>query len=203
MLRNMDYESWPTGFDVSRETFEKLEAYHRLLLKWQKSINLISPNTINDVWHRHILDSAQFIKHIDGRASTIVDIGSGAGLPALILSIMGINIHLIESDQRKCIFLKEVSRALQLDTTIHNERIEKCAIDSVDIITARACASLDTLLDLTRTLRIEKTICLFAKGKNYDKEIEDAKKTWSFDFIAHQSVTDDQATILELSHITS
>lgn len=198
----MDYNQWKSHLDVSRETFDKLSAYHDLLLKWQSKINLISPNTINDIWHRHILDSAQFYRQLPDTSIKLVDIGSGAGLPGIILSIMGINeVHSIESDGRKCLFQKEVARQLNLPMTIHNSRIEETTLDSADVITARACSSLSTLLTWSKNLRSEKTICLFAKGKNYAKDLDEAKMNWSFDYNIIPSITDDQAAILALKNI--
>ena len=198
----MDYESFSKRFSVSRETYDDLIRYCDLLLHWQRRINLISPHSITHIWERHILDSCQFASYLVSRETKIVDFGSGAGLPAVILSILGYNnIHLIESDQRKVIFLEEVKRQLSLSYVVHTTRIEKTALSDVDIITARGCASLSNLLLLASRFLSPHTICCFAKGKNYDKEIEDAQKKYIFHYNAHPSITDPEAAILELSNI--
>ena len=145
----MDYSEFRSRFDVSRETFDALNHYKKLVLKWQKSINLISPNTVHEIWSRHIIDSCQFANLIVSRETSIVDIGSGGGFPGIVLAILGYhNLTLIESDNRKGIFLHEVARELSLPITIVSDRIEKVTIDSPDIITARACASLEKLFEL-------------------------------------------------------
>ena len=112
--------------DVSRETFNVVEDFVSLLVKWNKKINLVGKSTIHDVWERHVLDSAQLIKYIPKETSIITDFGSGAGFPAIILSIIGgWEVHLVESDQRKCAFMREASSRLGLNLHIHNDRIEK------------------------------------------------------------------------------
>ena len=117
--------------NVSRETLEALTVYVALLEKWQPRINLISPASLPDIWHRHIFDSAQLLAHMPelapGEPRRILDIGSGAGFPGLVLSIMGgVTVDLVESDQRKAVFLSTVIRELGLPAKVHNQRIEKC-----------------------------------------------------------------------------
>lgn len=198
----MDYNSFTTRFHVSRETYSQLCGYYDLLIKWQRSINLIGPGTLNDIWERHILDACQFHPLVVSRETATVDLGSGAGIPGAILSILGVeNMHLIESDQKKVIFLNEVKRQLNLSYTPHATRIEKTALSQVGTITARGCASLTQLLGYCHHLISPQTICLFAKGKNYAKEIEQAMKQWCFEITIHPSITDSQSALLELAHI--
>ncbi len=199
----MHYEAFTKHIDVSRETFARLEIYVTHLLKWQQRINLISPTTIHEVWHRHILDSAQFAFRLDRKSDRIMDLGSGAGLPGLILSILGFQqVHLVESDQRKAVFLQEAVRLTSCNAIIHDTRIESITLKNIDIITARACAPLGQLLAWCYPLIGENTICLFAKGKNCAKEIDDARVGWSFDCTQHISITDPESVLLQLQHLT-
>lgn len=187
---------------VSHETVDRLETYHALLLKWQAKINLISDDTIGDCWNRHFLDSAQLIKHLPENARELTDIGSGAGFPGMVLAIISNKkTHLVESDGRKVSFLREVARLTKANVVIHNDRIENVIIDKCDVIMARALSNLNQLLSLTEKFVSHGTICLFHKGKNYSKEISDAKIEWSFDSDILPSVTDEHGVIVKLSHI--
>jgi 16S rRNA (guanine527-N7)-methyltransferase len=187
---------------ISHEIFDRLSIYHDLLLKWQPKINLVGPDTIPDCWNRHFLDSLQLIPYIDDLKKTMVDMGSGAGFPGMVIAIVGgRDVHLVESDARKIIFLKEVARLTHTNVTIHHGRIENTVIEDVGIILSRACAPLDALLSLSSFYISHGTDCLFHKGKNYSNEIEDAKEHWSFTCNAFPSVTDTQGVILKLSDI--
>src|SRR5262247_2849484 len=133
--------------DVSRETIDRLSAYAALLVKWQSRINLVSAATLADLWRRHMLDSAQLFPLLPPNTQAVVDLGSGAGFPGLVLAILGIpEVHLIESDQRKCVFLAEAARVADASPIIHNKRIEQLEGLSAEVVTARACAPLDQLL---------------------------------------------------------
>ena len=187
---------------VSRETFEKLEAYHDMLLKWQERVNLISPDTIPNIWERHFLDSLQLIPYIPHLQLPVADLGSGAGFPGLVISIaMDIPVHLIESDMKKSIFLREVIRLTGSKAIVHNCRIESQPIEAAGIILSRACDSLSDLLDMVHNFVSRETICLFHKGKNYAMEIEEAKKKWRFDCQIFPSRTESQSAIVQLYKI--
>jgi 16S rRNA (guanine527-N7)-methyltransferase len=187
---------------ISHETFDKLSAYHDLLLKWQSKINLISNDTIKDVWRRHFLDSLQLLSYIDNKEKAIVDLGSGAGFPAMALAIAGFqNVHLVESDIRKSAFLREVARITETKATIHNCRIEEIKIEKIDIVTSRACASLDKLLHLVYDKISHETICLFHKGKNYSMECEEASKNWQYDISVTPSIVDSEGVIVKISNL--
>ena len=142
------YDKFCTFQYVSRETFEKFEIFYETLVKWQKSINLISNASIDYIWTRHFLDSAQlynFTKEINGN---ILDMGSGAGFPGVILAMMGNeNINVVESDQRKCIFMREVARLTNTKLKIHNCRIEELNYIDPVLIVSRALAPLKKLVD--------------------------------------------------------
>ena len=159
-------------YDVSRETCEKLSHYVSLLTKWQKSINLVSGKTIADVWERHILDSAQLISHLPKEPANILDLGSGAGLPAVILAIMtDHNIAMVESDTRKCAFMQTALRETGAKATIHNTRLESLPFQDADIIIARAFAPLDRLLEWTVPQHKEGQIFWLLKGKGVNEEL--------------------------------
>ena len=135
------YEKFCSFKYVSRETYEKLEIFYETLVKWQKSINLVSNSSLKHIWTRHFLDSAQlynFTKNVQGN---ILDMGSGAGFPGIILAMMGNeNINVVESDQRKCIFMREVARLTNTNLEIHNCRIEELQFINPDLIVSRALA---------------------------------------------------------------
>lgn len=188
--------------DVSCETFDRLVLYHDLLLKWQNKINLVGPDTISDSWKRHFLDSLQLQSQIKNEGEIIVDIGTGAGFPGMVLAASRYkNIHLIESDSRKISFLKEVARLTEADVSIHHDRVEKISIDNVSIVVSRACASLDKLFSYSINFVSHETICLFHKGKNYSKDIDEAKSNWDFDTVILPSVTDKEGVILKVTNL--
>ena len=134
--------------DVPRETAERLAAYADLLVRWQRRINLVGPATLADLWRRHMLDSAQFLDHAPGRGGTWVDLGSGAGFPGLVLAILGAgDVHLVESDGRKCAFLAEAARVTATPVRIHRVRAEALAGVAADVVVSRAFAPLPVAPD--------------------------------------------------------
>lgn len=187
---------------VSYETFERLKLYNDLLLKWQDKINLVGKDTLNDVWRRHFLDSLQLINFISDKQKTIVDLGSGAGFPGMVLAICGYeNVHLIESDSRKVAFLREVARITDTKISIHNCRIENNPIIKIDIFVSRALAPLEKLFKLIEKSVSHGTICFFHKGKNYSIENESALLNYQYDITVTQSVADLHGVVLRISNI--
>ena len=191
--------------NVSRETqsglsvLAALEIYAQLLVKWQAKINLVSRNSLNGLWTRHILDSAQLIPFLPVSPVKIMDIGSGAGFPGIILGILTVHdVHLVESDQRKCAFLRTVVRETGASVTIHNERIEALADMNPDIITARALAPLDKLLDLTRQQHNEHLQFLFLKGKTAKQELTSLTSWPKLSAVLHPSITDSEAVLMQV-----
>ena len=172
---------------VSRETLEKLSLYVDLLQKWQVRFNLVGPSTLQNIWRRHMLDSSRLFPYITKGVGSVLDLGSGAGFPGLVLSIMGLsNVVLLESNRKKCAFLKEVIRETACDTTVFNGRVEKYSkLRSAQYVTSRALASLDDLLIMSYPLLGYGGRCLFLKGVRYEEELTLATKKWSMDVIIH------------------
>lgn len=187
---------------VSRETFQCLEIYHDLLQRWSKIKNLVAPNTLEHIWDRHFVDSLQIAPLIEGRRM-IVDLGSGAGFPGLILAMQlrdqdGVMVHLIESDNRKCAFLREVIRATGAAAVVHCGRIEQViqTLPTPDVVTARALASLTTLVRLSGPLIAAGALGVFLKGQDYRSELTAVKTGCTFDFDVVKSVTDSAAAVI-------
>ncbi len=172
-------EAFAAQLGVSRETLQRLQAYVDLLRRWNRRINLVSAESLKDVWRRHILDSAQLIRHIDPDARVLVDLGSGAGLPGLVLAVLGVpEVHLIEADQRKAAFLREAARVTNTSVTIHAARIDSVPAVPADFVTARALAPLSELLAWSAPFVGETTVCLFLKGQGLRDELTAAQQKW-------------------------
>jgi len=201
--------------DLPNDIQQKLQHYLSLLEKWQQKINLVSPQTMLNAWERHFIDSAQISALIPKDTKVIYDLGCGAGFPGLVLAMMNADIHfyMIESDQKKCSFMKAVSRETNLsNVTIINERIEVVSRETVygniqkpDIIMARALASLAQLLTYSKEWIAEnpEIQLIFPKGARFDEELALAQKLWDFQYIETQSITDNSAAILTLSNVRS
>lgn len=196
------------GVAVSRETYEELQAFEELARKWTVKINLIAPSTIDDLWERHIVDSAQLWKLVPDNAQSWVDIGSGGGFPGIVLAIMAKEFRpqmaftLIESDQRKCAFLRTAARELGLNVKVLSERVEKVAPLQADGMSARALAALDVLLGFADRHLNAQAVAIFPKGRAYEGEVEQARQSWQFSLEIFDSMTDPDARILRLERMT-
>mgnify|MGYP001809657060 CR=1 FL=1 len=189
-------------FTRTPEQMDKLHAYAALLVKWQKSINLVGPDTIPSLWRRHFLDSAQLFPLLPQNIHRLVDMGSGAGFPGLVLAILGTpDVHLIESDARKCAFLREVARVTETKITLHNARIDKIAPLAADVVTARALASLEKLLDMAVPHLLPGGHCLFLKGRGADDELTQASKEWNIATQRITSLSDPSGLVLHLQEV--
>ena len=196
----------PDGFaaltGVSRETLGQLEAYAELLQRWSGRINLVSRNTLGDLWRRHFLDSAQLLPLMARGIRSLIDLGSGGGFPGLVLAIMGVpGVTLVESDARKCAFLRETARIAEARVTIHKTRIEVLPPHPADVVTARGCAPLDRLLVLTQGLIGPHTTCLFLKGERAAEELTAACRAWTMTASLHPSRSDPRGVIVALEQI--
>jgi 16S rRNA (guanine527-N7)-methyltransferase len=195
--------------NVSRETFEKLELLERELRRWQPIKNLVGPATLDRIWDRHIADSLQLLD-LAPEARTWLDLGSGAGFPGLVLAIAGVErglkIHLVESNSRKCAFLRHITRLTGVSVAVHEARLETIIPDFIgkaDVVSARALAALTQLLDWTAPVLKTGTIGLFPKGRDAEIELTEARKKWTFEAEILPSLTDSEARILRITSIES
>lgn len=172
------------------------------LLKWQKSVNLISKNTVDDAWERHFEDSLQVITLLPEGAKTLIDLGSGAGFPGLVLAMeTELDVTLVESDRKKCEFLKHVGRTTKTPVTVLCERIENIPAATYDIVTSRALADLTTLLDYAHPFCHKGTVLILHKGQGAQDEIKDAQLKWKFDCKIISSKISGGGSILRISTI--
>ena len=192
--------------DVSRETLDKLRQYEELVKKWSPKINLVAKSTLSDVWDRHIVDSLQVVD-LAPKSGHWVDLGSGGGFPGIPAAICGqdeVRDHsftLVESDARKCAFLRTAIRETSCEAKVITDRIENIPALGADILTARALTSLDGLLGFADHHLAKDGIALFPKGATWQTEVEQAKKNWSFDMKAHPSSTHPGAVVLEIKEV--
>jgi 16S rRNA (guanine527-N7)-methyltransferase len=193
-------EQFQAQTGVSRETLDRLTRYAEALARWQARLNLVAPATLPDLWRRHMLDSAQLLPLLPSSARSLIDLGSGAGFPGLVLAILGVpEVHLVEADTRKCAFLREAARLAGAgNVTVHNRRIESLAPQAFDVVTARALAPLPELLTLARRFAGPGTIFLFPKGRGVAEELIKAPETATMRLDRIASRTDPGAAILKL-----
>jgi len=187
--------------NVSRETIDKFRAYLTLLEKWQARINLVANSTLAEAWQRHILDSGQLAAFYPPQTKNIMDVGSGAGFPGLVLAIMGgVTVDLVESDQRKAVFLSTVIRELDLPAKVHNQRIETLPQLFPDVITSRALAPVPKLLKLIENQLSPKSVCLFLKGAAVQDELTNLQTYSTMDATTHPSLSGPTGVVLELKN---
>ena len=205
-------EAFAAAYPVSRETLDRLSLYADLLRQWGRVQDLVAPSTLDDIWHRHIADSAQVWPLLPEGAQTGADLGSGAGFPGMVLAILGRDVpgfrmHLIESSNRKCSFLREVARRCGAPVEIQCMRIEQLAtqsrIGAVEFVTARALAPLTSLIGLAKPLLRDTTRALFLKGRDASKEVFEAQKVWQFESALTASRTDPEGRIVEIWNLRS
>jgi 16S rRNA (guanine527-N7)-methyltransferase len=185
---------------VSRETAARLEIYAATLVRWQGAINLVGRGTLAAVWQRHLLDSAQLLRHLPDPAAPLVDLGSGAGFPGLVLAILGVpDVHLVEADARKAAFLAEAARLTGTKITLHQRRIEDVPGFPASVVTARALAPLAALLGLARRFFGPATVGLFHKGRDWRRELTLAEEAWTMDLRCLPSVADPDSIIMRIA----
>ncbi|WP_108813323.1 16S rRNA (guanine(527)-N(7))-methyltransferase RsmG [Loktanella sp. Alg231-35] len=195
--------------DVSRETIADLESFAALTTKWTQKINLISRNTSDAIWDRHIVDSVQIYRYAPKVFTKWVDLGSGGGFPGIVMAILGKARHpeaqftLIESDQRKAAFLRTAARDLSLKVDVIAKRVGDVAPQEADVVSARALAPLSALLGMTSRHLHTDGVALLPKGKQAQQEIAEAQKSWRFQLEDHASFTDPEACILAIQRIES
>ncbi len=168
--------------EILKKSQPELQKFADFVLKWQRTVNLISPSTIPDIWERHIVDSAQLVEYIPENAKVLVDMGSGGGFPAMVLAIINKvmqgpveTFYLIESDIKKSVFLREAGRVFDVPVQVINKRLEDVVLENVDVVTARALKTVEELFVLGRGFIAEQTTCLFLKGERVAEELAENK----------------------------
>ena len=190
--------------DVSRETLDALKYFEDLVVLWNPAINLISNSSVSDLWSRHIVDSAQLFLFTLPDVGLWLDVGSGGGFPGIVVSIVAkelapsLRVVLVESDKRKCVFLRTVIRELGLSVKVINDRIENVKLDDVVYLSARALRNLNSLLFIVENNVSRETVCVFPKGRSYKKELVESQKNWKFDFNLIDSNTSEDSKVIVL-----
>lgn len=196
--------------DVSDDAIHKLGIYEALVRKWQPAQNLVAPKTLNDIWFRHIADSAQIFASCS-QAKRWVDMGSGAGFPGLVTAILladqgtDYSVSMIESNGRKAMFLRTVARELGLNVTVHNDRIERVLADwntPIDAFSARALTSFANLCQFVAPFINENCKAVFHKGREFDRELAEASVDWEADLVQIPSRTDPEACVVILNRLS-
>ena len=190
--------------DVSRETLDALKYFEDLVVLWNPAINLISNSSVSDLWSRHIIDSAQLFLFTLPDEGLWLDVGSGGGFPGIVVSIIArelapsLRVALVESDKRKCVFLRTVVRELGLSVKVINDRIENVKLDDVVYLSARALRNLNSLLFIVENNVSRETVCVFPKGRSYKKELVESQKNWKFDLNLIDSNTSEDSKVIVL-----
>ena len=195
------------SLNVSRETLNGFYEYRTLLSKWNEKINLVSKNTLVDIWERHFLDSGQIIKHVEASGKKWVDVGSGAGFPGLVVALLlrdrkiDCDLILVEKNPKKGFFLNEVIRKLNLSVNVVNKNIDALKPLKADILTARAFSQLNKLIEIAFQHRKKEGICLFLKGENYRLELDKTLNHWFFDYDVVDSLSSSSGKIIRVKKI--
>lgn len=195
------------ALDVSRETAGRLDALVSVLHAWSPAINLVAPASLPHVWRRHVLDSAQLLAHAPAAARTWLDLGSGAGFPGLVVAAIArdqrpdLSVTLIESDARKCAFLKVAAHGMGVDVSVVQARIESGAASPADVISARALAPIARLLDYAEPYLCPHSLALFPKGAGVEEELAFAARSWRCKLRRAPSLADERGVIVIMEDI--
>lgn len=195
------------GLNVSRETIAALQQVEALVRRWNPTVNLVSKASLDTLWSRHILDSAQVFSICPKLAESWVDLGSGGGFPGLVVAVLAkelrpdLAVTLVEADKRKAAFLRQAAKALDVQVGVRSERIESLHPQSADVLSARALAPLPILLGFAEAHLATDGICVFPKGARHVDELADARTKWSFDVDTRPSMSDPEAAILVIRNI--
>jgi 16S rRNA (guanine527-N7)-methyltransferase len=198
-------DEFAAATNVSRETLARLKAYAGLLEDWNSRHNLVSARSLEDVWRRHFWDSAQLAPLVPAKAQAIADLGSGAGVPGLVLAEMLRDkaiVTLFEATTKKCDFLKAAAQSMELSVSVQNTRMEDVTPQLFDVVTARACAPLPELLSYAQHFVGPNSVCLLLKGQNVGAELTEAHKSWKMKVRQIPSLTDPSGVILELKELS-
>jgi 16S rRNA (guanine527-N7)-methyltransferase len=206
LLPDFGPEQFARVTGVSRETLARLKAFIGLLTDWNTRHNLVSRTSLKDVWQRHVWDSAQLFPLIPASAKSLVDLGSGAGFPGLVLAILlrerrGFRSIFYEATRKKCEFLRSAAERAGVAVEVRCMRIEEASPEILDVVTARACAQLSKLLTYAEAFQGPQTTNLFLKGQSVEGELTEAAKSWNLAVVRHPSQTDSSGTILEIREL--
>ncbi|HEY2070488.1 MAG TPA: 16S rRNA (guanine(527)-N(7))-methyltransferase RsmG [Rhizomicrobium sp.] len=196
-------EEFAATANVSRETLARLKTYVGMLGEWNVRQNLVSAKSLEDVWRRHVWDSAQLSALIPDAARSLIDLGSGAGFPGMVLALLRpeLAVVLTDSTAKKCRFLEEIAQRTGANVTVRNARMEAMPHQTFDAVTARACAPLGELLSYAQRFQGRGTVNLFLKGQSVAVELTQARKSWRMKVQEHPSLTDPSGTILEIREL--
>jgi len=195
-------------YNVSRETIAKLKTYESSLVEWQNKFNLVSKSSLETAWNRHFLDSVQLWEYIPENARTMLDFGSGAGFPGMVLAIIAaekqkeLKISLVESIRKKTLYLKAVKELSGVSVNIINDRIENLSPQVADVITSRAMSKLENLFAYAYRFTNKNTVMIFPKGKSYSEEIKEAQKKWRFNCEIKDNLFDNEGKILVINNLS-
>jgi len=201
---DMEKERFKKTFKLSESSIEKICNHINLLIKWQSKINLVSSGTLDNLWNRHIFDSAQIIRFLPSikKDKIILDIGSGAGFPGLILSAMGReDIFLCDSNQKKCTFLKEAFRNMVLREKVFSCRVEELNLNNVSVLISRAFSSILNIFKSSFNIIREETFMILLKGKSIEKELHEAKEEFHFNYQKFPSITSTHGWVVIIKNI--
>lgn len=196
-------EEFANQTGVSRETLARLKAYAGVLADWNALHNLVSKNSLEDLWRRHFWDSAQLAPLVPAEAKNLADLGSGAGFPGLVLAAMlpEISVTLFEATAKKCAFLQAAAERMDIDVRVENARMEELPSYPFDVVTARAVAPLPKLLEYAHNFMGPNSVCLFLKGQNVGSELTEAHKCWKMQVSQVPSQTDPSGAIVTVREL--
>ena len=196
-------EDFRARTNVSQKTLAQLTAYADLLTEWNAHHNLVSRNSLPELWERHMWDSAQLAPLVPPDARTLADLGSGAGFPGLVLAAMlpDLAVTLHEATAKKCAFLQAAADRMDLHVTVENARMEELPPLAFDVVTARACAPLPQLLEYAHSFVGPNSVCLFLKGQNVGSELTEAAKCWNMKVSQVASQTDPSGAIVTVREL--
>jgi 16S rRNA (guanine527-N7)-methyltransferase len=196
-----------SDLNVSRETKERLDIYANLLRAWNPKINLVAPSTLDDMWSRHFVDSAQLYDLAPDPVDHWADLGSGGGFPGLVIAMLAQDkesmpeLTLVESDARKSAFLRTVLRETDVAASVLTKRVEQVEPLGADVVSARALAPMPKLLTYTHRHLASNGTALLSKGQNWEKELHEAQTTWRFSYRIDKSVVDKNSVILSVTGV--
>lgn len=189
-------------YDLTDSQIKNLDDFTSLLVQENQQFNFIGKSTVDELWNRHVLDSAQLMSFIDDKNIKFADFGTGAGFPGIVLSILGLKeVHLVEKAFRKCDFLRKAKSFSENRIVVHQSKLEELSDIEFDCIISRALAPLDKLLVHANKFLKKDGYCLFLKGKNLSKELEVAKTKFEFTYETHPSITSSESNIIKVSGI--